>query len=392
MKRLFAFVILLLAVTFAHAQKGKVVTASTLLSQGSIADAKDAIDQAFSDPEVETMAKAWLTKAQVYLDIYKFQISEELKAHNAVAVAHEAYVKAYELDMAAEKKPGRYLDEIQAGMYSVAIGHFEDAADKFNKNDYTASMEAFQSCYNTVEWLEAKGLTVAESAEDYKMLKGDALTNAALCALNLTEYDKAAGFYEKMIDMGVADDRVYANLSSIYIVQGEFEKAKPVIDAGRAAYPDNESLVESELNYFIGTDQSEKAIDKLLAAIELNDSDPDIFFNLALAYDKLGEKEKMIETYEKIIEMDPQYEGAYLNLGAYYNERANDIIKAMNELTDWKEAIKMEPDRDKYYNLALPYLEKAYELMPDEEGVKRALERIYANMNMLDKIKELKAK
>ncbi|MCB0501673.1 MAG: hypothetical protein KDD32_03255 [Bacteroidetes bacterium] len=59
-------------------------------------------------------------------------------------------------------------------------------------------------------------------------------------------------------------------------------------------------------------------------------------------------------------------------------------------MTDWKEAVKLEPKRDEFYNKALPYLEKAYNLDKDNTAVKRALERIYANMNMLDKVKELK--
>ncbi|MEZ5007792.1 MAG: tetratricopeptide repeat protein [Chitinophagales bacterium] len=47
------------------------------------------------------------------------------------------------------------------------------------------------------------------------------------------------------------------------------------------------------MNYYIGTNQSDKAIDKLLEAISLKPDNLDLYFNLALAYDKLGDKEKM---------------------------------------------------------------------------------------------------
>lgn len=392
MRKFFTLIFLICGLNMVQAQKSKVITASTLQSQGSIAEAKTAIDEAFSDPEVSEMARAWLTKGEVYIDIFKFQIGGELSVVNPVEVADEAFRKAYSLDMAAEKKPGRYLDRVQAGMYTTSIGYFEIAADQFNDGAYEASMMNFEKSYDAVVYMEEKELGTEANSGDLQQLKADALTNAALCALNLQDYDKAAGFYSEMIDLGVADERTYANLASIYIVQSEYEKAKPVIDEGRVQYPDNESLIESELNYFIGTDQSDKAIDKLIVAVESNPDDPDIYFNLALAYDKLGEEEKMIGAYEKIIEIDPEYEGAYLNLGAFYNEKANDVIKAMNEMEDWREAVKLEPERDKWYNQALPYLENAYGLMQDDpnvEGVKRALERIYANLNMLDKVKEL---
>ncbi|MEZ5007791.1 MAG: hypothetical protein R2753_06515 [Chitinophagales bacterium] len=62
-------------------------------------------------------------------------------------------------------------------------------------------------------------------------------------------------------------------------------------------------------------------------------------------------------------------------MGAYYNEKANDVIKEMNDMTDWKQAVKLEPQRDEYYNKALPYLEKAYNLDKENLAVKRAFKR-----------------
>lgn len=383
------FIALLTMSLAASAQKGKVVTAGTLMSSGEIVDAKKYIDEAFSDPEVAEMPKAWITKGQIYADVFKFQLAEQLQAPDALSIAFEAFKKGYELDMSQEKKPGRYVEEVRVGMFNTAVGLFEQAADQFNSEAYELSMANFKKSYDAVDWIETNGLAESGS-EDNAIIKRDALTNAALCALNLQDYEKAAGFYETLIEMDAADDRTFANLASIYIVTGKYEDAKTVVDKGLAVYPDNESLKESELNYYIATDQADKAIGKLEDAIAANPTDPDLYFNVALAYEKLGEEEKMVAAYEKIMEIDPDYHGAYLNLGAYFNEKANSVIKTMNEMTDWKAAMKLEPERDNYYNRALPYLEKALELRPDDENVKRALERIYANLNMLDKVKEMR--
>lgn len=40
---------------------------------------------------------------------------------------------------------------------------------------------------------------------------------------------------------------------------------------------------------------------------------------------------------------------------------------------------------------ALPYLEKAYEIMPDNEETKQVLVTIYTRFNMDDKLKEISA-
>ncbi len=341
------------------------------------------------DSEVQGMAKAWLTKAEVYADIYKFQMDSELNVADVVETADEAFRKAFDLDMAAVKKPGRYKERVQTGIYNTAIAHFEQASANFTEKDFESAMENFGQSADALTWMMDNNL-VKEGDDNPNVLQKDAWQNAALCAINAGDYDKAAGYYSDMIDKGIANDKSYANLASILISKSEFDKAKPVIDEGRKKFPDNESLVESELNYFIGTDQSDKAVDKLLTAIESAPDNSDLYFNLALAYDKLDKDDKMIETYEKIISMEDSYHGAYLNLGAYYNEKANDVIKTMNEMEDWREAVKLEPERDVWYNKAIPNLEKALSLKPNDEAVTNALIRIFANMNQLDKVKELK--
>ena len=389
MKRLLT--LLLVSITIlSQAQKGKVIAASSALSESQLKEAKTLITEAFSDPEVETMAKAWLVKADIFKEIYVLQMEGLLMTPNSLQIADEAYKKAYDLDMAAEKKPGRYKDDIKEGLFTVSRGHFEKAVAKFNAGEFENAMNGFLRSTEMIYYMDSKSLISESDRADADVIKKDGYENAALCALNAKDYDAAAKIYQKLIDYGMADDKVYANLASIYISKENYEDAKAIIEAGRKIYPENESLVDSELNYYIGTDQSDKAIDKLLEAISGKPDNVDLYFNLALAYDKLGDKEKMIESYTKIIEMDPTYHAAYLNLGAYYNEKANEVIKEMNDMTDWKQAVKLEPKRDEYYNKALPYLEKAYKLDKENPAVLRALERIYANMNMLDKVKELK--
>jgi tetratricopeptide (TPR) repeat protein len=389
MYKLLTFVLVFFTVSATYAQKSKVVTAATLLSEGDIMEAREYIDAAFSSADVAKMAKAWITKAEIYADIYRFTMQEELGIYNPLEIADEAFRKAFELDMTAEKKPGKYKDRVKTGIWNTSIGHFEIAAAAFNTGDYDVAMKGFNMSGDVISFMLANGL-VDEGDENPVNIQRDSYQNAALCALNMKDYDKAAEIYNVMVSEDLANDKVFANLASILISKSEFEAAKRVIDKGRELYPENASLIESELNYYIGTDQSEMAVDKLETAIANDPNNPDLFFNLALAYDKLGDKEKMVAAYEKIIEVDPSYYSAYLNLGAFYNEEANAVIVKMNEEPDWQKAIELEPERNAFYNKALPYLEKAYELHPDKEEVKRALERIYANLNMLDKIEELR--
>ncbi|MFN8238764.1 MAG: hypothetical protein U0T77_11395, partial [Chitinophagales bacterium] len=53
------------------AQKGKITSAQLSLEDGKVLDAKKEIDAALSDAEVQKMAKAWMTKGDVYTKLYE---------------------------------------------------------------------------------------------------------------------------------------------------------------------------------------------------------------------------------------------------------------------------------------------------------------------------------
>jgi hypothetical protein len=59
---------------------------------------------------------------------------------------------------------------------------------------------------------------------------------------------------------------------------------------------------------------------------------------------------------------------------------------------DTKRYDVLKKQRDGVFTSALPYLEKAYELKPDNEDVTTTLLNVYGALEMTDKKKALKAK
>jgi tetratricopeptide (TPR) repeat protein len=382
---------LVLVTTLSFAQKAKVYTASTALSSGNLLEAKKEIDEAFKsgDADVLAMTKAWLTKGEVYNQLFQTGLFKELNVVNPIETAEEAFRKAYEVDLANEKKPGKDKSVVMDGLLNAAISYSDKGRASYGEQLFEIAMNSFVKSAETIKFIAEKDGLKAENKADVLVLQNEAYQNAALCALSLSNFTKAIEIYNLLLDMGDGSEEVYANLSVLYLSSDQFEPARKVIDKGLELFPKNVSLIESDLNYYIGTNQSEKAVGKLDAAIQASPNNPDLYFNLAIAQDKLGNDEAMIAAYTKIIELDPKYYGAYLNLGAFYNDKANEVIKVMNEMSDYKAANKMLPQRDEWYNKAIPYLEKAFELQPEDPAVRKALSRIYANMDMLDKVKAL---
>ena len=84
-----------------------------------------------------------------------------------------------------------------------------------------------------------------------------------------------------------------------------------------------------------------------LSTTELKAGD---LFKDANEYYKSGDFDKAINTYQKIIEEDGEYEGVYFNLGnAYW--RTGEVGKAR---LYWEKAVKINPaNKDAVYNIDL---------------------------------------
>jgi tetratricopeptide (TPR) repeat protein len=119
-----------------------------------------------------------------------------------------------------------------------------------------------------------------------------------------------------------------------------------------------------------------------------------MYYARGTIYDKKGEVEKAAADYQKAIELDPETFDAYYNMGALYYNQGADYNNKANELPldqtkKYDEYMKLS---DEAFKKAIPYLEKANQLKPDDIATANTLIKLYTRTNQLDKAKELKAK
>src|SRR5690606_25765421 len=98
-----------------------------------------------------------------------------------------------------------------------------------------------------------------------------------------------------------------------------------------------------------------------------------------------------IKSYEKAIEVNPEYFDAYYNLGAlYYNngvkqqEVANKIPASEN--ARYEEEVKKA---DVWFEKALPLMEKCRELKNDDPYSLESLRNLYYRLKMMEKYEEV---
>ena len=189
---------------------------------------------------------------------------------------------------------------------------------------------------------------------------------------------------------------------SSYRELGQGEKSVQMIEAARAKYPDDPQLVNDMINTYISLHREGEIVDQIEGMAKKYTDQPVYYFILGTIYgnreSEIYDLEKALGYYESAIAENQAYADAYYNAGALLIDKASEIYQAANdkdpsEYSNFNAYLAatdaMAEEAKSYDQRALPYVEKTYELLPDDPAVKQALRGIYARLKMMDKAKAL---
>lgn len=405
------------------AQKDELKTAEKALKAGNPTEAKTALSQAESligNAEDAQKAQFYFLKGNTGLELAKKNIEQ---SKNLLESA-----KAYNDLLEIEKKTGKskYTAQAQDALKEVKRELTNSAiADNNDKKYKESALKLYQS---------------------YLLDKKDSimLYYAAGTAFNAQDYDLALDYYTKLKDINYSGkatnylakskiseqnepfqskkDRdaavklgthenpieefepskrgeIYKIISLIYIQKGDVATAKKAIVDARKTNPDDTSLIISEADLYLKTndfDTYKKIISEVVAK---NPNNADLWYNLGVISGQskdLNAKAEAEKYYIKVIEIDPKYKNAYTNLAILKLDGEEKIVEEMNKLgttpADNKKYDALKLKRQGMYKSALPYLEKAEELFAGDKDIKSTLLNVYNALDMTDKYKALKAK
>ena len=388
------------------------------------------------------------------------------------------FTKAIELDSENDEHYYRrgYFYSYDLEDYEKAITDFTKAIelDPKNPENYFRRADAFRSNeqYNQAlsDYLKAEELDKDKSLAKTIGLYNDIAVNF----VNLEQFDKSIEYYTKEIEINPNDYLGYRNRALRYSYLKDYKKAE--VDFTKAIELDS----ENDQNYYArgefysyDLEDYEKAITDFDKAIELNPSASNIYerannrYNLnnyelaisdylraleldvdekvskneyllnglAMSYKKLGNLDNAIIYLKKEIEISPNYNLGYRNLGDIYVElrefdkarqiyknlisidenkaqnyffRAlffmNDVEDYLSAFSDLSKAIDLEKDNSKYYftraqlnvknkdfENAIKDFEKTLELNPEiinTEYIYAEIAECYANFGDFEKALE----
>jgi tetratricopeptide (TPR) repeat protein len=342
-------------------------------------------------------------------------------AVTAINKGMEDINKMFEIEKTTGKK--KYTDELQQQTLPQIKGGILQMAQQFiDKKMYKEAGMAF-------------GLAYKVDSKDPQTLY-----NAAAMAVNGQDYDKALEYYLELdkikftgegttflatnkasgqdegfpnkttMDLSVKAGThvnpreekqpsvrpdIVKNIALIYNQKGESAKAKQFFANARKENPNDASLIVEEANLAYKSGNMEEYKKLIGEALAKNPNDANLVYNLGVLSMETApvEAEKY---FNKALEIKPDYFEALTNLGTLKLNGEKKIVEEMNKLgTSAKDNARYEAlkkQRESLYTTALPYLEKAHKLKPDDQYVISVLASMYQALDRTAEYNAMKAK
>lgn len=413
MKKSISLLVLLVPVVMGYSQRSKEVNAISYFRDYnetkdtvSLRKAKENIDLASGHEDTKEKASVQVTKGQIYLTLYETkERAQEDKLMNIadpglrtltalqntpttdLEIASKALRKGKELDV-----KGNYTKEVKL-LLNVKIYFDNTGRANFNAKKYPQALNAFENAYELAEANDTTLLYFCATAADLAK-----------------DYPKAVKYYQKMLEAKQGGGATYSSLMNVYFEMKDSAAGIDVLKKGRQSYPNDPNLLISETNYFLRVNKSQDALNNLNLALQSKTNDPNLYLVRGNIYDNLAnpkdasgkdlEKPKdyinllgLAETdYKKAIELKPDYFDALYNLGVLYNNQGVELNKQADKITDQKKYQAANAKANEQFANAMPVLERALQLNPQDRNTMVALRQIYMRMQLDDKLKAINEK
>jgi tetratricopeptide (TPR) repeat protein len=425
MKQFTTLLIAILITTATFAQKKELKTAAKALDNNQYTEALNILNS----------VSATINEAKTkYQTKYYFLLGKAYYANGTTPDTFEKAANAFKTLFDLEKSgTAKYTNDATMLLNTMVKRVADQGTESYNKA-ITLSKAA--------ETKEQSKVAFASAAKDFEKVQLLSATdtaflqNSALAYFFAEKYEKSVNNYQKLLDMGytgvsttytatsvvngqpvsfpsekemnkqvkmklATDPKVNVResqrngiikmIAKNYIAMEDNEKALAAIKEAQKVSPQDYGLLVDEANVYFAMDKKDMFKQKLEEAVKINPSDPVLHYNIGVMKMDLKDNEGAIASFQKAIELDPNYKDAYNNIGAAVLAKAEPIVEEMNaNLSNFDKYDKLQAKQMEIYKEALPYYEKVYKMDGQNISVIQTLMGIYENLEMYDKAKEVR--
>jgi tetratricopeptide (TPR) repeat protein len=398
-KQVFTLMVLLISfVTFG--QKSEVKAIAKAFKSGKIDMAISAIEKA------DTMFSVMDDKTKSQFLYYKGLVMENKGDKDAAADSFKGLIEL-------ENKLGKdtYSSKIAPNLQNIIIETFNEAITLYNNGAQTNNLDSFKNPSTKYEAV-------------YNLSNRDtiALENAAKSSYYAKDHKRSIDLLKKLIDMGytgksiiysaesiLTDDianystekemknavaigtaknpkieikpsvlgNLYSMMANNYLELEDTDKALEFITKARELDPENYSTLIDQANIYLKLGKKEEFKSLMQEALKVKPEDPTLHFNIGVMNMNFNNYDVAEENFKNALKYDPEYFDAYNNLGNTILKKADPIIEDMNaNLSNFKKYDELQSKQFAIYKEALPYFEKAFSLKPERKDLQMLINKL----------------
>lgn len=380
MKRISIVMVLAVLTAATFAQKKFINRAGMYISSGEFDKARTDIDSALKYEENKINPKLWVTIGNFYYEVFKANKTEFFSdGIHPLHAAVENYKKAHELDP---------MDKLKNEMILKLEGMYNNlrtlASEKFDAKEYGTAKDHLLNCLEIKKFRFYKG-----AIDTVVMFYAGATANLS------KDYAKGLELMTLCRDMNYKGEAAYVGMKEAYWGLNDTANAIKILKEGMVKCDPNTNIIFELVNIYLITGISpQDALTYLKMAQEKEPTNVTLYWAEGNLNEKLNRPENAIASYEKAIKVDSTYFNAVFNIGAIHFNQGVDILNAAKDIPINQEAkytAEMLRAEEKFKQ-ALPYIEKAATLEPENLDCLRSLKEIYIRLKMNDKYNSVKQK
>lgn len=378
------------------AQKKAIDQARTYIKTGKeseLAKAEKLMTDLLRDSVNRGKVKIWLTLTEVVRKQYelgneKLYLKQKIDTASLFTTARKMFAIYESLDSvdALPDKRGRvvlhYRSKNQDFLHPFRLNLYKGGMFFTRKNDFKSAWDLFDAYIDCAYQPLFEGM-------DYE--RNDTVMPAAAFMSLYTGYRlKDLNKMTKYLPLALKDsarlDNTYRYLAEAYVANGDTLAYVDALRKGFEKYPTNPFFFPHLTDYLNGKGLADSANVVIDRAYQVDSTNVIFLFAKSTALLNAGRNDECIALTQRLIELNDSMPEAYCNLGlAYYNQA---IAIDQNMQRSKKKRRTMQD----LYAKSLPYMEKFRTLAPDQQSKwVPALYNIYLNLNMGREFEEIDA-
>lgn len=396
MKKILFTLCIILSTSAIYAQRSNVSRADRLSDQDKpdFKGAREAIQEAIQNESTKDNAKTYYIaamigyreNAQLFKEMALQKEVDPNKKGETVLESYNYFIKANEVDNQPNKR-GKVRPKYKNRIKKHVKEYYQEQHNLIGYGAYLFDNKKYDKALETFEiFLEIPKLPfidgeISMTDSTYRMIK----YFTAIAATNANQPDRAIELYTDLLDDEYETKNVYQLLSEEYKNKKDTLNQINILKDGFDKYKEDPWFLQNIINIYINTGQVKEAAQYLDAAIAQSPDVAEYQYVRGNIEERLGNNEKALKSFERAIELDPQKADAYAGIGRLIYNEAVEIIKKAENITDNKTYNQEVEKANSVFRKALPFMEKALEINPEDRDFKQTLKGLYYRLGENEK-------